>query len=76
VAGPLDIVGLSGRGPEAHLDQRVGVLDEDLESAMTVALACNRSAAADYGRSFSWARCTDQFEDALNCARLLEGALA
>jgi glycosyltransferase involved in cell wall biosynthesis len=76
VAGPLDIVGLSGRGPEAHLDQRVGVLDEDLESAMTGALACNRGAAADYGRSFSWARCTDQFEDALNCARLPEGALA
>jgi glycosyltransferase involved in cell wall biosynthesis len=76
VPGPLDIIGLLGRGPEMQLAERVGVLDGNLESAMIAALACNRGAAADYGRSFSWARCTDQFEDALSCASLYEGALA
>jgi glycosyltransferase involved in cell wall biosynthesis len=76
VAGPLDIIGLSGRGPKGQFSERVGVLDDNLERAMLGALACNRDAAAEYGRSFSWASCTDQFEDALNCARLREDVAA
>lgn len=65
VAGPLDIVGRDGRGLTGSLVQPVGVLSADLACAMQGALRIDRKAAADYGRSFSWERCTDQFEDAL-----------
>ncbi len=68
VAGPLDIVGLLGKGALSQLPEAVGVLDHNLETAMEKALACNRVTAADYGRSFSWERCTDQFETALSSA--------
>lgn len=69
VAGPLDIVGRDGRGPRSNLPHPVGALDDDLARAMSRALDISRKAAADYGRSFSWANCTDQFEEALRCAR-------
>ncbi len=68
VAGPLDIIGRAGHGPHAALAKPVGVLDQDLGKAMSHALRIDRRAAADYGRTFSWANCTDQFEDALTSA--------
>jgi glycosyltransferase involved in cell wall biosynthesis len=69
VAGPLDIIGPQGRGPWSELSAPVGAVDEDLSRAMICALDISRKAAADYGRSFSWDCCTDQFEDALESAR-------
>jgi glycosyltransferase involved in cell wall biosynthesis len=68
VAGPMDIAGIDGRGPTSHLANPVGALNDDLAVAMTQALSCNRHNAAAYGRTFSWDRCTSQFEDALECA--------
>jgi len=69
VQGPLDIVGATGRGPETTLVQPVGALHDDLVVAIRGALRVERAAAADYGRSFQWERCTDQFEAGLEEAR-------
>jgi glycosyltransferase involved in cell wall biosynthesis len=68
VAGPLDVVGHNGLGQRDDLAAPIGALDQDLGKAMFRALAISRSAAADYGRTFSWANCTQQFEDALTSA--------
>lgn len=65
VAGPLDIIGAAGRGPEQSLPMTVGALDDDLGRAIAAALRCDRLGAAVYGASFSWTRATDQFESAL-----------
>lgn len=68
VPGPLDIVGSTGRGPEGNLPRAVGALDDDLGCAIRRTLAADRGMAADYGRSFQWERCTDQFESGLEHA--------
>ena len=68
VAGPIDIAGIDGRGPTSHLHNPVGALNDDLALAMTQALSCSRKDAAAYGRTFSWDRCTSQFEEALDSA--------
>jgi glycosyltransferase involved in cell wall biosynthesis len=65
VAGPLDIVGRSGRGPAADFAATIGVLDEDLRLAIDRALQLDRVAAAVYGARFSWEAATDQFLAAL-----------
>jgi glycosyltransferase involved in cell wall biosynthesis len=65
VAGPLDIVGRNGLGPNDNLGVPIGALDEDLSRAIGRALMVSRDAAAHYGQSFSWENCTNQFEDAL-----------
>lgn len=75
VAGPLDVVGRDGRGQRSGLVAPIGVLDDDLDKAIFCALTINRQAAADYGRTFSWANCTDQFEDALLSARQTREAM-
>jgi glycosyltransferase involved in cell wall biosynthesis len=68
VPGPLDIAGINGRGPTSHLENLVGALNDDLAVAMKQAITCTRDDAAAYGRTFSWDRCTSQFEDALESA--------
>jgi glycosyltransferase involved in cell wall biosynthesis len=68
VPGPLDIAGINGRGPTSHLENLVGALNDDLAVAMKQAITCIRDDAAAYGRTFSWDRCTSQFEDALESA--------
>ncbi len=68
VPGPLDIIGATGRGPENSLSAPVGVLYDRLDAAIDGALRLSRKAAADYGRSFQWAACTDQFEAGLRHA--------
>lgn len=73
VQGPLDIVGATGRGPETSLPHPVGVLDDDLSTAIRRALRIDRRWAADYGRTFRWERCTDQFEAGLEHARATTG---
>jgi glycosyltransferase involved in cell wall biosynthesis len=61
VLGPLDILGVNGRGPDGGLPRPVGALDEDLAAAMRSALTLDRADAAAFGRSFTWDHCTDQF---------------
>jgi glycosyltransferase involved in cell wall biosynthesis len=68
VPGPLDVIGAAGLGPQSQLKRLVGRLNDDLSVAMTEGLACDRTDAAAYGRTFSWENCTDQFEAALELA--------
>ena len=68
VAGPLDILGPNGRGPDDDLPATVGALDEDLARAVQRALTFDRTAAAVYGARFGWDRATDQFLAALTRA--------
>lgn len=79
VAGPLDILGADGCGPNscgavgAGLEEKreaVAALDDDLGVAVARALQLDRQAAARFGASLSWERATDQFLAAI------EGALA
>ncbi len=65
VSGPLDIIGPNGKGPRSHLGRPVGCLDDDLPTAIQSALHCKSTDAAEYGRSFDWDKCTDQFVAAL-----------
>jgi glycosyltransferase involved in cell wall biosynthesis len=66
VAGPLDIVGVNGRGPDDRLDKAVGALDPQLSKAILKAQSIDRNAVAAYGRSFDWNACTDQFIAAID----------
>ena len=66
VAGPIDILGADGRGPDHDLDLPAGALGHDLGTAVDRALASDRDAAALLGARFSWQRATDQFIAALS----------
>ncbi|WP_408591457.1 glycosyltransferase family 4 protein [Novosphingobium sp.] len=68
VAGPLDIVGAAGYGPNGDLPMRVGVLHEDLSIAIAGALRCDRLGAAVHGASYTWDNATDQFLGAVMAA--------
>lgn len=60
VPGPLDIVGLNGRGRHGG-KWPIGALDEDLGRAIERALRADRSAAVREAEHYSWDRCTDRF---------------
>ncbi len=64
VAGPLDIIGVDGRGFHGG-HRRIGALDEDLAAAIRLALSGDRVAAATEACNYSWERCTDLFEQGL-----------
>ena len=76
VAGPLDIIGTEGRGPNADFVATVGALDDDLKQAVARALQLDRLAAATYGARFSWEAATDQFISALQGALVRSEATA
>ena len=60
VAGPIDIIGLDGRGMHGGA-KPIGALDEDLAEAVRKALQADRLAAAEEAQLYSWARCTERF---------------
>lgn len=65
VAGPLDILGLDGRGGiHRHLNT-AGAVDASLERAIEKALRVKRVDAAVLGQSFTWEASARQFEHAL-----------
>jgi glycosyltransferase involved in cell wall biosynthesis len=68
VAGPLDIIGRTGRGVDDTMPATVGVLDDDLALAINKALSLDRTAAAVFGSRFTWERATDQFLAAIESA--------
>lgn len=68
VAGPLDVIGADGRGPDNALPMTVGALDRSLDVAIGRALRLDRLGAAAYGASFGWDRATDQFLAAVEAA--------
>jgi len=61
VHGPLDIVGITGCGPDGALSEPIGCLNDDIVTAINEALKMNRQSAAQYGAQFCWDACTDQF---------------
>jgi glycosyltransferase involved in cell wall biosynthesis len=60
VPGPIDIVGLDGRGMNGGA-KRIGAVDEDLARAVSRALRTNREAAAREALHYSWEACTERF---------------
>ena len=60
VAGPLDIVGSTGRGTHGG-KWPIGALHEKLEVAIALALAADRNAAVKEAAHYSWERCTGEF---------------
>ena len=76
VAGPIDIIGASGRGERGDFPATIGCCDQDLEQAIATALQLDRQAAAIFARSFTWEQATDEFiaaiERAVGAASVLE----
>lgn len=60
VAGPLDIIGPTGRGTHGG-KWPIGALHEKLEVAIELALAADRNAAVKEAEHYSWERCTGAF---------------
>ena len=60
VAGPIDIIGLDGRGMHGGT-KPIGALDEDLAEAVRRALGADRAAAAEEAQLYSWSRCSERF---------------
>jgi glycosyltransferase involved in cell wall biosynthesis len=56
-------------GPRDIVTDGAGVLDEDLNVAITGALNCSREAAAAVGQQYSWEAATEQFLAALAPSR-------
>ncbi|AXB77481.1 glycosyltransferase family 1 protein [Novosphingobium sp. P6W] len=69
VTGPIDILGLDGRGVDHRVGWAAGALDTSLARAIEGALTAERNDAAALGNLYSWDRATDQFLAAI------EGAL-
>jgi glycosyltransferase involved in cell wall biosynthesis len=60
VQGPLDIIGLDGKGIHGSR-RRIGALDTDLGRAVTRAVRASREAAVAEARRYSWEACTERF---------------
>jgi glycosyltransferase involved in cell wall biosynthesis len=76
VPGPLDILGPQGCGLGDSASARIGGVDEDLATAMRLALSADRADCARYGAQFSWERSCDQFLAALVATDTPPAALA
>jgi glycosyltransferase involved in cell wall biosynthesis len=72
VTGPVDILGLDGRGVDHRVGWAAGAVDTDLARAIAGALTVERNDAAALGALYSWERATDQFLAAIEGA--IEGA--
>lgn len=68
VAGPLDILGVQGRGVQDDIPFTVAALDDDLTLAIERALRLDRMGASVFGARFTWERATDQFVEAIRSA--------
>ncbi|MEN9717511.1 MAG: hypothetical protein RIQ99_389 [Pseudomonadota bacterium] len=73
VTGPIDILGADGHGVGSRSNTPVGVLNEDLDQAITTALTLDRKAAVEFGTGYSWQRATDQFYAAIQSAAAYAG---
>lgn len=71
VQGPIDIIGVEGRGGAGEHAQPVGVLDADLDVAIGRALRLDRHACTVVGRGYGWDRCTDQFLAGLSAREMV-----
>lgn len=76
VQGPLDVIGAEGLGSLKTLDQAIGCLKPDLAEAIEEAASLNPADAANYGATFCWDACTDQFVDGITRANALNALAA
>ena len=60
VPGPLDIIGLEGRGVHKR-EGHIGALSDNLGEAVCKALVADRRACAEEAAHYEWDRCTDRF---------------
>lgn len=67
-AGPLDVIGPDGRGPDNRLTAPVGSVHFDLGRAIAGAESLNRAPVSAFGASFDWDASTDQFVSILRHA--------
>ena len=56
-------------GPADIVRDGAGALDENLDAAISAALACDRADAAALGARYNWSACTAQFAKALTFVR-------
>jgi len=68
VTGPIDVIGVDGRGVEHRASGPAGALSPDLSRAVAASLTCSRADAAALGSRYSWANATDQFQAAIAAA--------
>ncbi len=68
VGGPIDVIGVHGRGVDGDFPATVGNCDDRLDVAVSKALLKDRDACSTFAQRFTWAKATDQFLDALQQA--------
>ncbi len=68
VTGPVDILGIDGRGVDHRVGWPAGAVDASLGRAVEAALLAERTDAAALGSLYSWERATDQFLAAIASA--------
>jgi glycosyltransferase involved in cell wall biosynthesis len=61
VPGPLDVLGRDGCGVAGSGARRIGGVDDDLGTAIRIALTADRSACVAEGRLYGWESCTRAF---------------
>ncbi len=66
--GPLDILGIDGRGGLERVEGPAGALDENLADAIARAGACRREDCIALAQHFDWDQCAAQFLDAMRGA--------
>lgn len=68
VQGPLDIVGLDGKGTKGPRQSIIGALNDDLAIAIKQALDAREKDCLDYVKFYNWDSVTDEFLAALQPA--------
>lgn len=76
VQGPLDVIGIEGRGVIPGFDRPVGALDVDLDRAIGQALACDPADCRAHALQYSWENCARQFLANLMPVSAPEAAIA
>lgn len=66
VHGPIDIVGVDGRGTVPGFSAPIGAVDADLATAIAHALECKREDCVAYAQHFTWDVSYQQFVSAVS----------
>jgi len=74
VAGPLDVVGRDGTGPNRSYAARVGAVAENLNEAIISALESDASACVAAAQTYDWESTVDQFVAALGSTLVPAGS--
>ncbi len=66
VQGPIDVLGPDGKGPFEDWTTPIAALSNNLNEAITQALAVDRVACAEFAKNYCWSTVSKQFLKALN----------